>query len=263
MTIDTSGNRGFPKRARSFTCIGFILIFVALMSSCDRSSLLFYDDFEAYPEGSVPALPWEKSGNGKAVIDSSKSVSGKHSVHFISGEGYKNRSILTFSGKDVFPLKKKRYYGQMQMYVDSASPDGVHWTMIESSGKVPGKDFRAEIRYGGQHSKRLMANYETNGVKSDCWQHSSVTIPEKRWFRVNWFFDGRRNEMKIWIDGVLINEITVRGRGQGCLDNDLNGEWIFPVFEDVQIGWVDYQLNGGERNVWIDDFAISSKPFKN
>lgn len=224
--------------------------------------VLFSDDFESYETGSVPSSPWTKSGEGKVAVDSTKSFSGKKSVHFISGEAYLNRAILTFASKDVFPLKKNRYYGRMKMYVEEASPDGVHWTMVESSGKVPGKDLVAEVRYGGQHNKRLMANYETVGASTDCWQHSSVKIPEKRWFRIDWMFDGQGRIMKLWIDGKQVDEITVKGRGEGCLGNDLNGEWIFPIFENVQIGWVDYQPNGGDRSVWIDDFAISETPFR-
>jgi hypothetical protein len=241
-----------------------VLLFCVLTAAsafAQDARYLFSDDFESYAIGSPPGLPWIKSGDGKVIVDSKRSFSGKKSVHFVSGETYRNRAILTFASSEVFPLKKNRYYGQMEMYVEEASPDGVHWTMLESSGKVPGKDVVASIRYGGQHDKRLMANYDTVGAKSDCWQHSSVKIPEGRWFRINWFFDGPRNIMKLWIDDKQITEITVKGRGQGCLENDLNGEWLFPIFEDVQIGWVDYQPNGGERNVWIDDFAISETPF--
>jgi len=224
--------------------------------------VLFSDDFESYSVGSTPSAPWAKSGAGSVTVDSKRSFSGKKSVHFVSGEAYANRAILTFAAPGVFPLKKNRYYGRMSMYVEEASPDGVHWTMLQSSGKVPGEDFVAEIRYGGQHRQQLMANYETIGAKSDCWQHSSVRIPEKRWFRINWFFDGHKDLMKIWIDGKMIDEITVKGRGEGCLGDDLMGTWQFPVFENVSIGWVDYQPNGGERNVWIDDFAISAEPFE-
>lgn len=238
-----------------------LIIILTAFCACDaKKSILFSDDFESYAEGEVPAAPWVKSGGGKVFVDASKSRSGKKSVHFISGEQYKNRAFIGLFDKAIFPLKKNRYYGQMFMWVDEASPDGVHWTMLQSSGKVTGKNFSAEIRYGGQHRKRLMANYETNGVKSDCWQHSTVQIPEKRWFKIAWFFDGKNNLMKFWLDGKPLDEIAVKDKGEGCVSNDLEGKWLFPVFENIQIGWVDYQPNGGERNVWIDDFQISSKP---
>lgn len=107
-----------------------------------------------------------------------------------------------------------------------------------------------------------MANYETIGVKTDCWKHSEVVIPEKRWFNIIWQFDGKINLMKIWVDGKEINELRVKDKGQGCVENDLNGQWMFPVFENVKIGWADYQPNGGTRNLWIDDFKISKNPIK-
>lgn len=244
-----------------------IVICLALVSASrlfgQDDNILFSDDFESYEAESVPSSPWLKSGGGRAFVDQAKSFRGKKSVHFVSGEGYSNRSILTFASDDIFPLDGNLYFGRMQMYIEEASPDGVHWTMVASSGKIPGRDVEAEIRYGGQHNKRLMANFETSGASTDCWQHSSVKIPERRWFRIDWMFDGKGNVMKLWIDGKPIDEITVRGRGEGCIGQDLNGEWLFPVIENVQIGWVDYQSGGGERNVWIDDFAISEKPFTN
>lgn len=254
-------NKYFIETKKCSFCILFIIL--AAFCACDaKKSLLFTDDFESYRTGETPSSPWIKSGGGKVFVDTEKSHSGKKSVHFISGEQYKNRAFIGLFDKSVFPLRKNRYYGSMFMWIDTASPDGVHWTMLQSSGKVKGKNFSSEIRYGGQHQKRLMANYETNTVKSDCWQHSTVAIPEKRWFKVEWFFDGEKNLMKFWLDDKPLEEITVKERGSGCISNDLNGEWLFPVFENVQIGWVDYQPNGGERNIWIDDFKISSKPLK-
>lgn len=223
-----------------------------------KRSLLFTDDFESYNEGEVPASPWVKSGGGKVFVDAEKSHSGRNSVHFVSSEQYKNRAFIGLFDKSIFPLKKNRYYVSMFMWIDEALTNGVHWTILQSSGKVADKNFSSEIRYGGQHQKRLMANYETNGVKSDYWQHSSFQIPEKRWFKVAWFFDGGNNSMKFWLDDNPLDKIAVKDKDEGCVSNDLSGEWLFPVFENVQIGWVDYQPHGGERNLWIDDFRIST-----
>lgn len=233
----------------------FILfLFLTLCVSCQNEHILFQDDFEAYTVGEAPQAPWKKEGAGKVAIDTTKHYSGKQSVHFTSGEGYKNRALIGLS--HIFPVAENRYYGSLQLYVAKASPDGVHWTMIQSSGQVPGKNYRSEVRYGGQHNQQLMANYETMGVASDCWQHSSVKIPENQWCSLKWFFDGTTDTMKLWLNDVLVEEITVTGSGQGCVANDTNGQWSFPVFENIFVGWVDYQTGGGTRNVWIDDVTI-------
>jgi len=231
------------------------IVFLPFLSCDETSSILYKDSFEEYVTGKTPEEPWKKTGKGIAVIDETKSFSGNKSVHFITGEGYQNRAFLGID--HIFPLKDNAYYGSLKMYVEEASPDGIHWTMIQSSGKVRNEDYFSEIRYGGQHNKRLMANYETRNVKSDCWKHSQVKIPEGKWFDLQWYFNGNTDTMQLWVDDESIASLTVVGSGEGCVENDINGQWKFPVMENVLLGWVDYQTNGGTRNIWIDDVIIS------
>jgi len=237
-------------------CI-LIIILILFGSSYAQDNVLFKDDFEGYIAGDVPNKPWKKSGEGIVVIDTLKSFSGNKSVHFISGEGYKNRAFIGLN--HIFPVVKNRYFGSMKMYVEEASPDGIHWTMLQSSGRVRGQNFSAEVRYGGQHQQQLMANYDTQGAKSDCWKHSQVKIPEKKWFTLKWLFDGDHNTMKLWLDDVVIDAITVIDHGEGCVSDEIHNKWVFPVFENVLVGWVDYQTGGGVRKLWIDDVVITSK----
>ena len=233
-----------------------IFLFLNAVSCTKQEMLLFEDDFENHAVGKTPESPWKTYGNGQAFVDDQKAFSGKNAVHFVTGEGYRNRSFIGID--HIFPLANNSYYGSMNMYIEEASPDGIHWTMIQSTGKVPDREFSAEVRYGGQHQKKLMANYDTQGVQSDCWQHANTVIPEKEWFAVSWFFDGPQNTMKLWINDTIIEEIIVTGQGQGCVKQGTDGQWLFPVFENVLIGWVDYQKGGGTRHIWIDDVVISS-----
>ncbi|WP_344929905.1 hypothetical protein [Aquimarina addita] len=235
----------------------WVIITCVVFASCTDTNILFTTDFEDQHIGESPGFPWTKIGRGIVVIDTTKSYSGNQSVHFTTGEGYEQGALIGID--HIFPLPKNSYYGSMYMYVQEASPDGIHWTMIQSSGKVPNQNFSSEIRYGGQHNKKLMANYDTKGVKSDCWQHSEEKIPEKKWFRVQWFFDGTQDHMKLWLDGTLIEAITVKKEGAGCVSDEIANQWKFPLIENVFLGWVDYQTGGGPREVWIDDVIISTK----
>lgn len=243
--------------------IVFTLLFgvsTLLLWSCQPSvSILFEDDFEAYGSGDFKSDVWIQEGHGLVHVDTTFSYSGDRSIHFSSGEGYSNRAFITL--KHIFPMPSQAYTGSMKMFVEEASPDGIHWTMIQSTGKVEDRDFRSEVRFGGQHNKKLMANYDTsNGVSSDCWQHSDTQIPEQRWFDVKWTFNSPKNEMNFWLDGQLISALSVHGSGQGCGGQDTNGAWLFPILENISIGWVDYQTGGGSREVWIDDIKIESFP---
>lgn len=238
----------------------YAILFGVSISCQQESAILFQDDFEHHEVNKSPDSPWKVYGEGTVAIDTTKSFSGKQSVHFVSGEGYKNRAFI---GLDhLFPVQGNTYYGKLKMYVEEASPDGIHWTMIQSSGKVQGEQFSAEVRYGGQHHKNIMANYDTQGVRSDCWQHSNVQLPEQEWFTIDWFFDGTHNLMKFWLNGKEVSSVTVQDKGEGCVANDTNGQWKFPVFENVLVGWVDYQTGGGHRSVWIDDVILSTTMIK-
>ncbi|MFK8101891.1 MAG: hypothetical protein AB8G15_05185 [Saprospiraceae bacterium] len=236
----------------------FLLLILCFSLACQEEAvILFQDDFESYPLGKITQGPWTTAGAGAIRIDETNAFSGRQAVQFISGEGYANRAFLAL--ETIFPLLGNQYFGKLNMYLETASPDGIHWTMIQSSGKVAGQNFRAEVRYGGQHQKQLMANYDTQGVTSDCWQHAPIPIPEGRWFSLAWEFNGPQNQMKLWLDGKLIEALTIDGRGEGCVENGTQGQWLFPVVEKLSLGWVDYQEGGGTRKLWIDDVVISKK----
>jgi len=184
------------------------LVFIAflLFLSCHKKNdVLYIDNFENYTTDKTPGGPWKKTGKGTAVIDDTKSYSGSKSVHFVTGEGYQNRAFLELD--HIFPIKDNAYYGSVKMYIEEASPDGIHWTMVQSSGKVKDAAYSSEIRYGGQHNKKLMANYETQGVQSDCWKHAQTKIPEGTWFTLQWYFNGNEDTMQLWLDGTVIESL--------------------------------------------------------
>ena len=214
--------------------------------------ILFKDNFEGYTYKKEISKHWTVDGNIK--VSDSMSFKGKKSLEFISGEGYKNRAFIHLAS--VFPLAGNSFYGSMQFYIKEASPNGIHWTMIQASGKIRDKNYKSEVRFGGQHHKQFMANYDTQGVKTDCWQHSKIKIPEGKWTKYQWYFNGTTNTMKLWVDDNLLEDIVIINSGEGCINEDTNGQWNFPIFDTLTLGWVDYQTGGGERKFWIDDVVI-------
>ena len=73
------------------------------------------------------------------------------------------------------------------------------------------------------------------------------------------FFDRKLNNAKLWIDGKLVHELNANDIDKGCLANDNNQKWTFPIFEQLTLGWVDYQKGGGSRKIWIDDVILSKE----
>jgi len=220
---------------------------------------LICDDFEAYT--GQPAAPWKVSTNqGTVAIDTTRSTSGKQSVKFsTTGANNYQRAFIGLEGAP-FPIAGNAFYGRMMIYATSAANDGVHWTMIEADGPVAAQSItNAQVRYGGQQMKTLMANYDSTGKKSDCWQHSATKMPEAQWACVQWYFDGKTNTQKFWLNGMAIDDLTVVDYGTGCVDHSTGDKWFFPQdFSKAYVGWESYQKDDA-REVWIDDVAIGTQ----
>ncbi len=214
------------------------------------------DDFESYT--GTPGMPWtvQKNGSGNVVIDTSKHVSGNNSVKFTTtGSGTYQRAYMAID--QIFPVMNNAFYGRLMIYTTKAPNSGVHWTNIQAEGTATMGITKADVRYGGQQQQRLMASYDTTGKASDCWVHSNTKMPEGKWACMEWHFDGAANTQKFWLDGVAIDDLTVTGQGQGCLDHDLNDMWIYPTFERLYLGFESYQTDD-PREVWIDNVAIGN-----
>jgi hypothetical protein len=217
---------------------------------------LFCEDFEAYT--GMPAAPWtvRKNAQGAVSIDGAQHKSGTKAVKLTtSGAAAYQQAFISID--KPFPVANNAFYGRMMIYATKAANDGVHWTMIEGRGPGTGGITTALVRYGGQHMQTLMANYDSAGKASDCWQHSQTKMPEGKWACMEWYFEGATNTQKFWLDGKAIDDLTVVGQGQGCVSQGTEGKWIFPTFERLQLGWESYQTDDA-REIWIDDVAIGT-----
>ncbi len=228
---------------------------------------LFCDDFEDHTADAGPGAPWtvETNADGEVVVATGMAASGSQALRVrTTGLNSYQRAFASLEGAPVFPAAKDVLWGRMMIYTQAAPDDGVHWTMIQGQGDVSGETYRSIIRYGGQHQQRLMANYETSGGPgSDCWHHSETEMPQGSWACMEWHYDGPADEMNFYLNGTLVNDLTVIGmndpdNGDGCVTNDLGGVWHFPVFDKLSLGWESYQ-DDPAREIWIDDVAVGTE----
>jgi hypothetical protein len=246
----------------------------AAETACPPGALC--DDFESYAAGAPPAGDWIVDlDDGAATIETARAFSGAQAVRLTSGGD--RRAFIAREGAPLFPATNNTFYGRMMVFLESAPQTNVHWTMIEARGHSAQGD-EVELRYGGQHpifaedgafaGSQLMANFETpewygsgEGPKTDCWRHAAETdlMPTDRWACVAFAFDGARNEMRFWLDGAPVPELTVQGVGQGCVHQPADYPWRTPAFDRINLGWESYQ-DDPERTLWIDDVALGPEP---
>lgn len=220
----------------------------------------FVDNFDSYAAGAAPKGMWKTSaGNGAAVVvDGTHAFSGRNAVHVVSpGAQAYERAFMSLEGAPLFPLPNNATYGRMMLFTTVVPANVVHWTIIQAEGRVPGMNINwAVYRYGGQFMGRLMANYDSSPLKSDCWKHSQTVLPQNRWACVEWQLDGSTNTMRFWLDGKPLNDLTVVQKGEGCIAHETMDNWWAPAFSAIRLGWEHYQQGPGE--LWIDDVALDA-----
>ncbi len=272
--VDAGVDGGMPIDARSDAGVD------AGSSSEKCENALVCDDFEAYPLGGKPGSPWSTALSGdqfSIAIDGTHAHSGSRSVKVSvgAGSGYKS-AMLAYKGSKL-PVSGNVVFGRMMFWLDSAPKTSVHWTFIDGYGLLPGKDYHAFYRYGGQYpvsienglfmSSQLMANYETPdihqsppvGIGTDCWLHSQKKmVPVGGWVCAEWHFDGSANRMQFWLDGVELSDLEMNGTGQGCSQQSADFPWTAPIFERIDLGWESYQADEA-RTLWIDDVVIGTE----
>jgi hypothetical protein len=212
------------------------------VGACAPEVLCF--DFEKDTAGAKPGAPW----TGQGTVDATKSVSGKNSLHVVSGG---DNAFAMLKPASFFPPAGNEYYGRVMFWVDNV-PNS-HWTFVRSRGPVPGQSYTSEYTYGGS-SKAFIANYDTQGVSSDCWKDGGkLTVGQ--WTCMEWHFKGTTNELELWIDGVA-DPAHVVGKGDGCIAHGTNDVWVAPTFNALELGFATYPT-ATTFNVWFDDLALS------
>jgi len=228
---------------------------------------LFCDDFEDAALGAV-AAPWRPSTNQATVnVDELQAHSGTKAVHVNAPQaGTYHRGYFSLdqgSSAGIFPAVALEMYGRAMMYLPVLPNADVHWTFIQGEGRAADGTHNALYRYGGQHlnGAQLMANYETTmPVRSDCWDHSATLLPVAQWTCVEWRFSVASNEMQFWMDGNELADIHVTGQGEGCVANDLGGQWVAPpAFQTLYLGWEHYQQTANPIDLWVDDVAVGTE----
>lgn len=234
------------------------------------------DDFESYAANARPTTPWVVvAPQGSATIDTSKAHSGSQSVKIVAPASSGSTStMIRLTGSSGLPVAGNVIFGRMMFWLDSAPTSSVHWTFIDAQGVfADAGGYSAAYRYGGQMpltdangnflGSQFIANYETpssyNGLGpgSDCYRNASEVVPVGAWACAEWEFDGPNNTMRFWLNGALLDDLTVVGTGDGCVQNDATFPWTAPPFRQIDLGWESYQPDDA-RTLWIDDVAVGA-----
>jgi hypothetical protein len=184
---------------------------------------------------------------GSAKVDQTHVFAGARALLVATEPGGNKRAQLQHSGPPLFPAQGNKFWGRMMAWAQDLpgksdqENKNVHYDLIQASGDDPG-----EYRVAGMGG--VLLNYNPH----DCYYGTNKPIPQGRWACWEWLFDGGNNIIEFYIDGEL--QARVQDKGQGCVDGS-SSVWQAPSFNQLRIGFVNYQSKAENTVLWLDELA--------
>jgi hypothetical protein len=220
---------------------------------CDAGDYLVCEDFEGAPLGGFPD-GWDLrpsgvfGGNSMGVTDNDAALGGQ-SLQIESGST--GAQWLTYMG-DISALADG-HWGRMYFKMGTPTPwpagGVIHGDVFEARGDWMGSTH--QVRWAAIENGRMMHNWGYNVQTSNAGEfiHETsyiYTWPED-WFCIEWQHDQGAQTATLWIDGEEVLAVTPGDDPQ------------LPTFDDISIGWANYQAADPQFVVHIDEVILDDE----
>lgn len=219
---------------------------------CANLDLLVCEDFEGEPLDGYPA-GWGKRETGTWLgntmgVSADDAYRGAQSLRIAGGEN--GAQWLSYNG-GLGGLATE-HWGRMFVRVQTPAPvpqGGVlHGDLFEARGPY-GEGNTNSVRWGTVENTEGFFQWIYNVQRSTDEFATGTDYTYQwmdAWFCMEWHHDQVAQEATLWLDGVEVTAIT-----QSAATNP-----EIPVFDDISVGWANYQSAMPEFVVFIDEVAL-------
>jgi hypothetical protein len=221
--------------------------------TCDNPGFLVCEDFEGAGVGEFPA-DWDLrpsgvwGGNGMGITDEFAAHGGQA---FRLDSGGTGAQWLMYQG-DISQLQDG-HYGRMffRMGTPIPWPDGgvIHADLFEARGNWEGSTH--QVRWAAIENSDEQHNWGYNVQTSNAGEFihetSYIYSWSDDWQCIEWHHDQGEQHATLWVDGEEILDITA--------DDDPE----LPTFDDISVGWANYQEASPQFVVYIDEVVLDDE----
>ncbi len=222
---------------------------------CAGRDLIICEDFEDTDVGDVPD-GWERHGSLIAVNDDD-ARSGERSLK-ISPAAMQERRIYHDAS-----MLGAQHWGRIHYKVQTPTPDAfVHATMVSLLGDGP-ENGRSDYRpidtikqnidtpdVGGRHN--FIYNVQIIGSSEFGTETNYDYTFDEEWHCAEYHIQASNQSYVLYLDGEDILSFT---NGAGNYDDSD----IPNVFDELRVGWIEYQNDPPGFTAWIDDIAFDDE----
>ncbi|MGZ5966863.1 MAG: hypothetical protein ACXWP4_04270 [Polyangiales bacterium] len=225
-------------------------------SRCATAKVQLCEDFES---GTLDKTIWTVNGTAP-TIEGTQHARGSKALH-IKRDGNGSSFIRE---KKTFPAPKNTYWGRIFVRFEQLpTPPGMtyaHWTFAAASGT----GVSGEIRLSGQlqsgkNKFGVGTDNRTDPMGTGDWTTSdndpagmAKAVPTGEWLCIEWQHDGEHNETHFYWDAIEHTSMATTETKHGGNMNP----YILPTFDNVWVGWSEYQASTETFEMWVDEIAI-------
>jgi len=217
---------------------------------CDAADYIVCEDFEGAAVGENPE-GWGLresgvfGGNGMGVTDEDAAL-GSQSFRLNSGES--GAQWLNYMG-DISMLADG-HWGRMFVRMGTPVPwpagGVIHGDLVEARGNWRGSTH--QVRWAAIENAQMQHNWGYNVQTSNAGEfiHETsyiYTWPDA-WFCLEWHHDQATQQATLWIDDEEVLAVTAADDPQ------------MPTFDDISVGWANYQPASPEFVVYLDEVVL-------
>jgi hypothetical protein len=224
-------------------------------AGCAAGDYIVCEDFESTPVGATPQ-GWTKHGDASGVADG-EAHGGTRSLELGAIPVWERRIYHDASGLGA------AHWGRIYFKVKLPVPDAfVHSTLVALSGVGPTRgasEFRVvdTVKQASDTpdvASRIQFLYNVQPQSSGEFGRGTSYDREfdAEWHCAEWYIDAATQSYRFYLDGE--EEIAFEN-GAGTYD----GTDIPPSFDELKIGWINYQEAPPGFTAWIDDVALDGE----
>jgi len=229
-----------------------------LPASCAGGGYLICEDFE---DTNLDAVPdgWSEYGDPIGVA-TDQAASGTKSLKL----GETNDGRVMFRDASSLPTT---HWGRIRYRVDADVPDAfVHSTLVSFTGQSPidgdGLEMRvvdtvkqSSTQQDVANRHQFLYNVQTSGERGEFGHEGPYDwMFDGQWHCVEWYVSSADQAFRFFFDGDEVEQMAFEN-GAGNYDDSE----IPSTFDELKIGWVNYQEAQPGFTAWIDDVAIADQ----
>jgi hypothetical protein len=220
-------------------------------STCQNHHYLLCEGFEDTPVGDAPPSGWTQHGNASVADDAA--ARGAHSMKIAAAANGERRFYYSMASQFG-----AAHWGRIFYKVQTPVPDPfVHSTIVALFGTGPTMgpaEYRVvdTVKNANSPYHQFLYNVQPSGAEFGTGS-AYVYKFDGNWHCAEWHIDGTNQGYDFYYDGQHLGTIAI-ANGAG----NYQGSDIPSSFDELRVGWNNYQAADPGFVAWIDEIAIDS-----